>query len=135
MLRKITFTLALILSLTQLTAQVKFHDVSTDELRKIAIAEKKLVFIDIYATWCPPCRQMDKTVFSRADVGEFMSKNFVSAKYDIDKPTGREIANKYGVKSIPTYLIFDTEGNLVDGMQGAMPHEDFVGYLKKLLKK
>ena len=70
-------------------AQVKFETKSTDAVREMAIKQGKLVFIDLYASWCPPCRMMERQVFSRKDVGEFMDQRFVAAKYDTDKTTGR----------------------------------------------
>ena len=63
-------------------AQVKFETKSTDAVREMAVKTGKLVFIDLYATWCPPCRTMEREVFSRKDVGDFMEQHFVAAKYD-----------------------------------------------------
>ena len=57
-------------------AQVKFETKSTDAVREMAIKQGKLVFIDLYASWCPPCRMMERQVFSRKDVGEFMDQRF-----------------------------------------------------------
>lgn len=47
------------------------------------------------------------------EVGDFMDEYFVAAKYDIDKPTGKALAGKHGIRSIPTYLVFNTEGDLL----------------------
>ena len=91
-------------------AQVKFETKSTDAVREMAIKQGKLVFIDLYASWCPPCRMMERQVFSRKDVGEFMDQRFVAAKYDTDKTTGRELMKRYGRDAIPLYLVFDTRG-------------------------
>ena len=43
------------------------------------------MFIDAYATWCGPCKYMDKNVFSNAEVAAYYNKNFVSYKLDVDK--------------------------------------------------
>ncbi len=93
---------------------MKFETKSTDAVREMAIKQGKLVFNDLYASWCPQCRMMEKQVFSCfKDVGEFMDQRFVAAKYDTDKPTGRELLKKYGSGSIPLYLVFDTRGELL----------------------
>ena len=99
---------ALALGATTVQAQVRFETGSTDSVRKKALESGKLVFIDLYATWCGPCRTMERDVFSRRDVGEFMERWFVAAKYDVDRSTGKALSQQYGVRSIPTYLIFDT---------------------------
>ena len=70
-------------------AQVKFETKSTDAVREMAIKQGKLVFIDLYASWCPPCRMMERQVFSRKDGGEVLAPLHVSAKSDTDKATGR----------------------------------------------
>lgn len=112
-MKKLIFLLLLALGTGAARAQVKFETKSTDAVREMAIKQGKLVFIDLYASWCPPCRMMEKQVFSRKDVGEFMDQRFVAAKYDTDKTTGRELLKKYGSGSIPLYLVFDTRGELL----------------------
>lgn len=116
-------------------AQVRFEDKSTDALHEAAVKQGKLVFIDLYATWCPPCRAMERQVFSREDVGAFMEKRFVAAKYDIDKPTGRELMRRYGKGSIPLYLVFNAQGNLRGRIQGATDAETFMENLQRILAR
>ncbi len=116
-------------------AQVRFEDKSTDALHEAAVKQGKLVFIDLYATWCPPCRAMERQVFSREDVGAFMEKRFVAAKYDVDKPTGRELMRRYGKGSIPLYLVFDTQGRLLGRIQGAADAETFLENLRTIIAR
>ena len=133
-MKKILFTLLLVLGISAAAdAQVRFLDSSTDAVRKEAIAQDKLVFIDLYATWCGPCKAMERDVFSKKEVGDFMDEYFVAAKYDIDKPTGKALAGKHGVRSIPTYLVFNTEGDLLGKITGSMPAEEFTAALRKII--
>lgn len=127
--------LLLILAAAPLQAQVRFETGSTDSVRQLALQEQKLVFIDLYATWCPPCRAMERQVFSREDVAEFMERYFVAAKYDIDKPTGRTLMNRYGRGAIPLYLVFATDGTLWGTIEGAAPAETFIGNLQTILDR
>ncbi len=114
-------------------AQVKFETQSTDAVRELAIKQGKLVFIDLYANWCPPCRMMEREVFSRKDVGEFMDQHFVAAKYDTDKTTGRQLMKRYGSGSIPLYLVFDTRGELLGRIQGAADARTFIDNLRTII--
>lgn len=116
-------------------AQVKFEDKSTDALREMAVKQQKLVFIDLYATWCPPCRMMEREVFSRKDVGDFMAKYFVAAKYDVDKTAGRELMQRYGEGAIPLYLVFDTKGELLGRIQGGAAAETFMNNLRAIISR
>ena len=120
-MKRFALMLLLLLGAASAGAQVRFSTRSTDAVRRMAIEQQKLVFIDLYATWCPPCQMMEREVFSRSDVGEFMASRFVCAKYDVDKTTGRELLKRYGSRSVPLYLVFDTEGELLGRTRGAPP--------------
>ena len=67
-MKKILFTLLLVLGISAAAdAQVRFLDSSTDAVRKEAIAQDKLVFIDLYATWCGPCKMLSPVIDGLAD--------------------------------------------------------------------
>lgn len=86
----------------------------------------KLVFVDCYTTWCGPCKWMDKNVFPNDEAGAFYNANFVNMKIDMEKGNGLEVAKKYGVKSYPTYLFLDADGNIMHRAVGSMPADMFV---------
>lgn len=134
-MKKLIFVLMLALGAVAAQGQVRFETKSTDAVREMAQKQGKLVFIDLYASWCPPCRMMDKQVFSREDVGEFMQQHFVAAKYDTDKTTGKELMKRYGRGAIPLYLVFDTEGELLGRIQGAAAADEFIDNLKTILAR
>ncbi len=114
--------------------QVRFETKSTDAVREMAVRSGKLVFIDLYADWCGPCRMMEHRVFSQREVGDFFERHFVAAKYNVDTPTGHELMRRYGSGSIPLYLIFTTDGDLLGRITGAAPVEEFLAELRKVLK-
>ncbi len=134
-MKKLIFILLLALGSSAAQGQVKFETRSTDAVREMAVKTGKLVFIDLYASWCPPCRMMERQVFSRKDVGEFMEQRFVAAKYDTDKPTGRELLKKYGNGAIPLYLVFNTDGDLLGRIQGAADAETFMDNLRTIIAR
>ena len=134
-MKKWIMVLALMLAAAGAEAQVKFETKSTDAVREMAVKEGKLVFIDLYASWCPPCRMMERHVFSRKEVGQFMSERFVAAKYDMDEATGKELMRKYGSGAIPLYLIFNTQGELLGRIQGASSANEFMDNVRKVLKR
>lgn len=134
-MKKLIFILMLALGAGAAQAQVKFETKSTDAVREMAVKTGKLVFIDLYATWCPPCRTMEREVFSRKDVGDFMERHFVAAKYDVDKTTGKELLKRYGSGAIPLYLVFDTQGELLGRIQGAAKPDKFMANLQTILDR
>lgn len=105
---------------------IAFEQGTFDEIKAKALKENKLIFIDAYTTWCGPCKQMAKNVFTNDDVADHYNKNFVNAKIDMEKGEGIEIAKKYQVQCYPNLLFIDGNGNLVHRIGGSMSAKDFI---------
>jgi len=99
---------------------IKFDQNSFKDLVARAKKEKKLLFIDAYAVWCGPCKMMDRNVFTQKIVGDYFNKNFISSRIDMEKGEGREIAQKFAVRSYPTYLFLNGDGEVVSQNYGYM---------------
>lgn len=96
-----------------------------------AKAEKKLVFVDCYTSWCGPCRAMASSIFPRKEVGAYFNAHFVSTKIDMEKGEGVELAKKYGVRAFPTLLFLDAEGNVVKKAVGYKNAEQLLNLAKE----
>jgi thioredoxin 1 len=73
------------------------------------------VLIDFWAAWCGPCRMIAPIIDEMS--GEYEGKALI-CKVDVDN--NQQIAMKYGIRSIPTILIFKG-GEVVDSIVGALP--------------
>lgn len=89
------------------------NDTILEQVLLQAKAENKLIFIDCYAVWCGPCKFMDKNIFPDEEVGNYHNTNFINLKYDMEKPYGIKVKEKYQVKGYPTYLYLDANGEVV----------------------
>lgn len=113
---------------------VAFRDVSWPELKRQARAEKKAIFVDVYTSWCGPCKKMDRDVFSKADVGSYMNGKFVSAHVDAERQKDFGLFAEYTPSAYPTFYWLDAEGNLLDVESGFLPAEEFLKRSEKALR-
>lgn len=126
-MKKIVSGLFVFLSVVLLAQEaIQFQDLPFKDLVAKAKKEKKIVFIDAYASWCGPCKMMEKNVFTKKSVGDYFNTNFVNARFDMEKGEGRDIAAKYGVRSYPTYLFLNGDGELVSQNYGYMEESLFL---------
>jgi len=86
-----------------------------DNFATEVLQSDKPVLVDFWAVWCGPCKIIAPFVEELA--GELDGKAKVG-KLDVDN--NQESAIKYGVRSIPTVLIFKG-GKVVDTIIGAVP--------------
>ena len=100
-----------------------------------AKTQNKLVFLDIYATWCGPCKLLKKNTFSNAQVGEFFNKNFVNVSVDGEQGVGPDLAQQFAIEGYPTLIVTDKTGKLLLYSVGYMNANDLMLFAKEALKK
>ena len=89
---------------------IRFFKGSFEEALKEAQRQGKPLFVDFYATWCVPCKKMEKTVFTQPEVGTYFNERFISLQLDAEKPENVETAKKYKVEAFPTIGIIAPDG-------------------------
>jgi len=96
--------------------------VKSDLLSKVlekASRTDQIVFMDIYTTWCAPCKLMEEYVFTDPDTRKFMNENFINYKVDAEKGNGQTIATMFGASTYPTLVFIDKDGKVLARRQGA----------------
>jgi len=93
---------------------------------KLAQAGKP-VLVDFWAEWCGPCKMIAPSL---AEIAVELADKVQIAKVNIDESP--ELAAQYGVRSIPTLLMFK-KGEVTANMVGAAPKNRLLDWLKKAL--
>lgn len=97
---------------------IQFFEGSFAEAKAKAKAENKLIFMDAYASWCGPCKQMKATAFPDAQVGKLFNQKFINVAYDMEVGEGLALSEKYPVQGYPTLFFIDGNGQVVESMIG-----------------
>ena len=103
--------------------------VSTKTWEKDVLKSELPVFVDFWAEWCGPCRMVAPAV---EQVAKLMTGKLKVAKLNVDE--NQEIAIKYGIKSIPSLVLFKG-GKEVARTVGAAPKEAYVKFIESSLAK
>ncbi len=85
------------------------------------------VLIDFYADWCMPCVMMVPIV---EEVAEKFNGKLKVGKVNVED--GHEISQKFGVSSIPNFVLFKV-GKVITNFVGAMSEEEFSEKIQKFL--
>jgi thioredoxin-related protein len=121
------------------------HGLNWEQLKSKALTEHKFIFVDCYTTWCLPCKQMEKNVFTKENIGVFFNENFVSVQIQMNKTnndnadikswyvTADDIQSKYEVNVYPTFLFFSPNGKIVHRAAGGFSINDFLALGKNAL--
>ncbi len=101
--------------------------ISDDNFENEVLKSDQPVLIDFWATWCGPCRAIAPIVEELASEYDGMVK---FGKLDVDN--NQDTAIKYGVRSIPTLLVFKN-GQVKERIVGAVPKTQIVQKLLSVI--
>ena len=109
---------------------INFYKGTFEEAVAEANKQGKPLFVDVYTSWCGPCKRMAKNVFTIPRVGEFYNKNFVC--YKLNAEDRNDLREKYAFTSFPT-LMFLMDGEPYYRIPGSLPPDEFIALGEKAL--
>jgi len=107
---------------------------------------KKLIFVDLYADWCVPCRVMDKNVYSDPTVASILNTRFIPVKLDADsqdtiscdgqrKTAQRCYFDVWELKALPAFVLVAPNGMSILTVTDSMSPQEMQMLLYRFLEK
>ena len=114
---------------------IQWQTGSFESILNKAKAQKKLIYVDIYTTWCTPCKQMDAEVFTNTNVGKIFNDNFINYKIDGEKGEGKDLVDYFELESYPTSMFIDGDWNVIQKLEGFRPVERLLESAEKMKER
>jgi thioredoxin 1 len=111
---------------------IQFTEASWKDVLKKAKADKKVIFLDAYASWCGPCKMLQKNVFTKKAVGDYYNSKFINVKMDMEKGEGPALAQVYPLEAYPTLLYIDGNGKILRKVLGLQTPEALIAIGKSV---
>jgi thiol-disulfide isomerase/thioredoxin len=119
---------------TVLAQGIVFNTGTWADMLQKAKKMDRLVFVDVYTSWCGPCKKMATQTFTQKEVGDFYNAHFVCYKIDAEKGEGVALAKKHQVNAYPTCLFVTADGQLAYRFMGAKDVKEVLAEGNKALK-
>ena len=141
-MKKLFVLIAIIgFSLTGIAQEQKINWMTVEEALAAQEKEPRKVIIDMYTTWCGPCKMLDKYTFQNKDVAKYINENYYAVKFNAEgddevKFKGNTYSNPdydasrrgrngthqltryFGVNAFPTILFLDEKAELLTPVKG-----------------
>lgn len=101
--------LLLAIVLPDIRPTVFADDSSLDEAIAASIEQDRVLIVDVTASWCEPCQQMDRTTWRDGDLTAWIETNAIAMQIDTDEQPG--LARDLGIRGLPTIIVY------VDGVE------------------
>lgn len=106
---------------------------SWDEASALSLQTGKPILIDFTADWCPPCKILNEEVFPQPEVLSAITTNYIPLRADISNSSspGTPLGEKYDITAIPTLLIVDAQGDVINKQVGLPSISGLTSWLKQ----
>ncbi|WP_170309816.1 thioredoxin family protein [Seonamhaeicola maritimus] len=128
--------------------------VTFEEALELQKKSPKKIMMDVYTSWCGPCKMLDKNTFHNKDVVDYVNENYYAVKFNAEgneevnydgkmfsnpnyKPelanrrnSAHELSRYFQVQAYPTIVFLDEKGKLIFPLRGYKTPTQLELYLK-----
>ena len=154
-MKKNIILVLLLIGVTLVQAQEKINWMSMDEALELQLKNPKKIIMDVYTTWCGPCKLLDKNTFANNEVATFINKNYYPVKFNAegtvdinydgvtyDNPNYQEgrkgrnsqhtFARALKITGYPSIVFFNEDGGFIQTVVGYKTPSQLEIYLKMM---
>lgn len=129
------------LGTTPVHAQMEIPPRAFEEVIDQAAGDGTPILVEIYTSWCPYCQRMQETVYSDAEVQEYLDDNFTYVRLNSDTTGARhqyadrslstkQLASVLGAKGVPTTVFLEPDGTPIARQPGFIERSMFLTMLR-----
>jgi YHS domain-containing protein/thioredoxin-like negative regulator of GroEL len=90
----------------------------------------KLVLLHFYTSTCGPCKMLDQNVFSQAQIGDEIERNYVPVK--VNAELAPALAASYNIERVPTEIVLNAQGNVIASLSCPQNPSEYTAQLSNL---
>ena len=103
-----------------------FQSISFDEARAASERNQNYLLVDATASWCPPCKMMEKDTWPDPRIAEWVAKRGSAIQVDVD--ADRPAATALKIQAMPTMILFK-DGKEVARVMGYKDADGMLAWL------
>ena len=117
----------LLLTTTASAGEINFvKGMTWKQIKSKAARENKMIFFDAYASWCGPCKYLEKNIYTDDKVASYYNTYFINVKLDMEQGEGVQLSKEFEITAYPTLLFFSPDGKMVHKYVGALEALPFI---------
>jgi thioredoxin 1 len=124
------FAFVLFAAAVALQTDSPFSELGYEAALEKARSTGKLLLVDFTASWCQPCKRMEKETWGNAEVRSWLGEHALAIQVDVDEQS--DLARRFGIEAMPTVVAL-REGQEFDRVVGYRDAAGFLGWGRDVL--
>lgn len=108
-----------------------FNKNSWQAIKATAKKQHKRIFVDAYAIWCAPCKQLKAQTFKDPQIAAYFNRQFINVSINVEKGDGLAFADEFEITAYPTLLWLDENAKPIKRLEGFVNAEQLLAFIKQ----